>query len=181
MRYEEFKEKGWLAPVSAVRNGEWTDGRIIETLWDSSEDEVHPSPGQHPMIVVVSPSYQRQSHGQTTSTVSNWRVTTLTATSRCTACPSVAVVTRSCLIENRMAAVMKTVIDLETIDALLETQTTMSASLAEMTDRWLIAERENCLMRDFLRRLGFDPKEICKGSGEESGRSCKVVSMGAGR
>ena len=76
---------------------------------------------------------------------------------------------------------MKTVIDSETMNALLETQTTMSASLAEMTDRWLIAERENCLMRDFLRRLGFDPKEICKGSGEESGRSCKVVSMGAGR
>ena len=55
-----------------------------------------------------------------------------------------------------MAAVMKTVIDLETIDALLETQTTMSASLAEMTDRWLNAERENSQMREFLRRLGFD-------------------------
>ena len=78
-----------------------------------------------------------------------------------------------------MAAVMKTVIDLETIDALLETQTTMSASLAEMTDRWLIAERENSQMREFLRRLGFDSKEICKGSGEESRGSCKVVSMGA--
>jgi hypothetical protein len=54
MRYEEFKEKGWLAPVSAVRNGEWTDGRIIETLWDYREDEVNPSPGKIPMIVVVS-------------------------------------------------------------------------------------------------------------------------------
>lgn len=54
MRYEEFKEKGWLAPVSAVRNGEWTDGTIIETLWDSCEDEVNPSPGKVPMIVVVS-------------------------------------------------------------------------------------------------------------------------------
>ena len=75
---------------------------------------------------------------------------------------------------------MKTVIDSETMNALLETQTTMSASLTEMTDRWLIAERENCQMREFLRRLGFDPGEICKGSGEESRGSCKVVSMGTG-
>ena len=72
------------------------------------------------------------------------------------------------------------VIDSETMNALLETQTAMSASLAEMTDRWLIAERENCQMREFLRRLGFDPGEICKGSGEESRGSCKVVSMGTG-
>ena len=76
---------------------------------------------------------------------------------------------------------MKTVIDSETMNTLLETQTTMSASLAEMTDRWMTAERENCQMREFLRRLGFDPKEICKGSGEESRGSCKVVSMDAGR
>ena len=76
---------------------------------------------------------------------------------------------------------MKTVIDSETMNALLETQTAMSASLAEMTDRWMTAERENCQMREFLRRLGFDPGEICKGSGEESRGSCKVVSMGAGR
>ena len=48
MNYNEFKENGWLAPVSAVRNGEWTDGRIIETLWDYREDEVNPSPGRHP-------------------------------------------------------------------------------------------------------------------------------------
>lgn len=75
---------------------------------------------------------------------------------------------------------MKTVIDSETMNALLETQTTMSASLAEMTDRWMTAERENCQMREFIRRLGFDPKEICKGSGEESRGSCKVVSMGTG-
>lgn len=75
---------------------------------------------------------------------------------------------------------MKTVIDSETMNALLETQTTMSASLAEMTDRWMTAERENCQMREFLRRLGFDPKEICKGSGEESRGSCKVVCMGTG-
>ena len=54
MNYNEFKENGWLAPVSAVRNGEWTDGRIIETLWDYREDEVNTSPGRHPMIVVVS-------------------------------------------------------------------------------------------------------------------------------
>lgn len=54
MNYEEFKEKGWLADVTAVRNGEWADGKIIETLWDSIEDEVHPSHGRHPMIVVVS-------------------------------------------------------------------------------------------------------------------------------
>ena len=54
MRYEEFKEMGWLASVSAVRNGQWTDGTIIETLWDSCEDEVNPSPGKVPMIVVVS-------------------------------------------------------------------------------------------------------------------------------
>lgn len=74
---------------------------------------------------------------------------------------------------------MKTVIDSETMNALLETQTTMSASLAEMTDRWMTAERENCQMREFLRRLGFDPGEICKGSGEESIGSCKVVSMSA--
>ena len=82
MNYNEFKENGWLAPVSAVRNGEWTDGRIIETLWDYREDEVNPSPGRHP-----------------TSTVSNWRVTTLTATSRCTACRWEVVVTRSCSTE----------------------------------------------------------------------------------
>lgn len=75
---------------------------------------------------------------------------------------------------------MKTVIDSETMNALLETQTTMPASLAEMTDRWMTAERENCQMREFIRRLGFDPKEICKGSGEESRGSCKVVSMGTG-
>ena len=54
MNYNEFKENGWLAPVSAVRNGQWTDGTIIETLWDSCEDEVNPSPGKVPMIVVVS-------------------------------------------------------------------------------------------------------------------------------
>ena len=72
---------------------------------------------------------------------------------------------------------MKMVIDSETMNALLETQTAMSASLAEMTDRWMTAERENCQMREFLRRLGFDPKEIFK---EESRGSCKVVSMGTG-
>lgn len=54
MNYNEFKENGWLASVSAVRNGQWTDGTIIETLWDSCEDEVNPSPGKVPMIVVVS-------------------------------------------------------------------------------------------------------------------------------
>ena len=75
---------------------------------------------------------------------------------------------------------MKTVIDLATMNALLATQTTMSASLAEMTDRWLNAERENSQMREFLRRLGYDSKEICKGSDEESRGSCKVVSMGTG-
>lgn len=73
---------------------------------------------------------------------------------------------------------MKMVIDSERMNALLETQAEMAASLAEMTDRWLNAERENSQMHEFLLRLGFDPKEICK---EESGGSCKVVSMGAGR
>ena len=53
MNYNEFKENGWLAPVSAVRNGEWTDGRIIETLWDYREDEVNPSPGRHPEVYRV--------------------------------------------------------------------------------------------------------------------------------